>query len=374
MLDPGTELPSDGCSTRSPARDPVRGRLTLEPGARAALDILWPVRARSPRGIGRRRPGADRRREESRAASFAAREVALARRCGACCRTRRRSLPALSDDEIERRYPDRAHEERVDGALVSFFTPDGAHNRHVVLRAKERLVARRHGTFAAQRPAACCRTRRRCRHLLDARRVRRAAHDRQYLVPQAVLGLARSLQHHALERAADPGRPGERLAAARRAVRLRNRPQRLPLDLSPARTGPSPCMPSPRATSRRMHWRVTVEASLAGSSSSAISSSASASSIIPAASRSTRRASASPSAPIRRRSGDGAIPRPSIISSPRTPDAVEAIGGDELLYADGAARRRRLRGDADAADERASLRGGRLADRSPSAQTPRGKI
>ena len=37
-----------------------------------------------------------------------------------------------------------------------------------------------------------------------------------------------------------------------------------------------------------------------------------------------------------------------------TPDAIEAIGGDELLYADGAAARRRLRRDADAADAASS--------------------
>ena len=52
----------------------------------------------------------------------------------------------LSHVDIAQRYPDRTHEERVDGEIVSFFTPDAAHNRHVVLRAKERMVPRRHGT------------------------------------------------------------------------------------------------------------------------------------------------------------------------------------------------------------------------------------
>ena len=46
-----------------------------------------------------------------------------------------------------RRYPERSHEERADGLLLSFFTPDGTHNRHVVLRDKERIVRRRHGTI-----------------------------------------------------------------------------------------------------------------------------------------------------------------------------------------------------------------------------------
>ena len=53
----------------------------------------------------------------------------------------------ISDAEIARRYAERLHEERLDGKLLSFFVPDGNHNRHVVLAAKEHLVARRHGTL-----------------------------------------------------------------------------------------------------------------------------------------------------------------------------------------------------------------------------------
>src|SRR5262249_28481355 len=33
------------------------------------------------------------------------------------------------------------------GRARSFFTPDGRHNRHIVLREKERMVPRRHGTL-----------------------------------------------------------------------------------------------------------------------------------------------------------------------------------------------------------------------------------
>ncbi len=50
-------------------------------------------------------------------------------------------------DGLARRYPDRIHEERADENLRSFFTLDPPHNRHVVLRDKERLVTRRHGTL-----------------------------------------------------------------------------------------------------------------------------------------------------------------------------------------------------------------------------------
>jgi cellobiose phosphorylase len=54
---------------------------------------------------------------------------------------------ALSESDIAQRYGERLHEERRDGRLLSFFTPDAPHNRHVVLRDKERIVARRHGAL-----------------------------------------------------------------------------------------------------------------------------------------------------------------------------------------------------------------------------------
>jgi cellobiose phosphorylase len=53
----------------------------------------------------------------------------------------------LDESVLAARYPERTHEERAGGRLVSFFTPAGAHNRHVVLQGKERAVARRHGTI-----------------------------------------------------------------------------------------------------------------------------------------------------------------------------------------------------------------------------------
>ncbi|MGH6844991.1 MAG: GH36-type glycosyl hydrolase domain-containing protein [Methylocella sp.] len=59
--------------------------------------------------------------------------------------------PAVADpidsDGLAQRYPDRLHEERLNGEFLSFFTPEPPHNRHVVLRDKERLVTRRHGTL-----------------------------------------------------------------------------------------------------------------------------------------------------------------------------------------------------------------------------------
>ena len=111
-----------------------------------------------------------------------------------------------------------------------------------------------------------------------------------------------------------------RLAAARRALGLRDRPQRLPLDLPARRTGPSPCRRSPRATTPAMQWRIEVEGEpcrflvfghlVLGERE------------LDHAGRveiDARRASASPSAPTRPRCGASAIRTPSIISSPARP-------------------------------------------------------
>jgi cellobiose phosphorylase len=53
----------------------------------------------------------------------------------------------LDEQAVGERYRRRAHVERLDGETLSFFTPAGVLNRHVVLRDKERLVARRHGAM-----------------------------------------------------------------------------------------------------------------------------------------------------------------------------------------------------------------------------------
>jgi 1,2-beta-oligoglucan phosphorylase len=54
---------------------------------------------------------------------------------------------ALDQKAIGGRYRRRTHVERVDGQLLSFFTPGRIYNRHVVLRDKERVVVRRHGAL-----------------------------------------------------------------------------------------------------------------------------------------------------------------------------------------------------------------------------------
>ena len=53
----------------------------------------------------------------------------------------------LETAQIVERYPNRLHEEKVEGKLLSFFTPGVSHKRHVVLGDKDRIVARRHGAL-----------------------------------------------------------------------------------------------------------------------------------------------------------------------------------------------------------------------------------
>ena len=54
---------------------------------------------------------------------------------------------ALDDKAIRGRYRRRIHVERAAGKLLSFFVPGRTHSRHVVLRDKEHIVARRHGSL-----------------------------------------------------------------------------------------------------------------------------------------------------------------------------------------------------------------------------------
>jgi cellobiose phosphorylase len=57
------------------------------------------------------------------------------------------AVRVMDPQTLERTYPQRLHEEWRDGALQSFFVPDGRLNRHVALADKERRVRRRHGAL-----------------------------------------------------------------------------------------------------------------------------------------------------------------------------------------------------------------------------------
>src|SRR5438093_7021430 len=72
--------------------------------------------------------------------------MAAARRCVAHSAPPA-DIASLGSDAIAQHYPDRLLEEFNGDRLLSFFTPDASHNRHVVLRDKERIVTRRHGAL-----------------------------------------------------------------------------------------------------------------------------------------------------------------------------------------------------------------------------------
>ena len=67
------------------------------------------------------------------------RNALLAARCAA--------VDSLSETALQSRYPEQALIERSDGRPLSFFMAREADSRHVVLRDKERCVARRHGAI-----------------------------------------------------------------------------------------------------------------------------------------------------------------------------------------------------------------------------------
>ena len=85
---------------------------------------------------------------ETAARDFAPRAIAVAEPV----RSLLHSAPSAVADPLDgktiaARYRRRTHVERVENELLSFFTRGRTHSRHIVLQAKERLVARRHGAL-----------------------------------------------------------------------------------------------------------------------------------------------------------------------------------------------------------------------------------
>jgi cellobiose phosphorylase len=122
-------------------------RMSLAPGEKAALTFFAVYEGNHHDASG----DADLARldaAEAAARDFEARDIALAEAQRSILQDAvpLAGLP-LETDIIARDYPERMHEEWRDGTLLSFFAPDGPHNRHIVLGAKERLMRRRHGAI-----------------------------------------------------------------------------------------------------------------------------------------------------------------------------------------------------------------------------------
>ena len=149
-IDPADQIcRASGCSTRSPARSSSRATVTLAPGAQAARDVLRAVRAGSSRGVERCRPREDRCRRERASADFSAGAVTSGAAGAEPAAGRAAGRRASARRERDRGALSRAHARgaRRRPARCPSSRPMAAHNRHVVLRDKERVVARRHGTI-----------------------------------------------------------------------------------------------------------------------------------------------------------------------------------------------------------------------------------
>ncbi len=146
-LDAGAGLPGERLQGETACAAIPSAAITLAPGEAASRSFFGLFEAHHPEASG----DADLARLDAVKAAadlFRPADVALSE-------PRRSVLEAaaalpvveLSDREIKEKYPSRRHEERIGDALLSFFTPDGAQTRHVVLAAKERQMRRRHGAI-----------------------------------------------------------------------------------------------------------------------------------------------------------------------------------------------------------------------------------
>src|SRR6202020_2881826 len=85
---------------------------------------------------------------EGASKDWAERDVALSTPTRSLLHDARSAVAQTLDDKAVRaRYRRRTHVERAGDHLLSFFVPGRTHSRHVVLRDKEHIVARRHGSL-----------------------------------------------------------------------------------------------------------------------------------------------------------------------------------------------------------------------------------
>ena len=137
----------------------------------------------------------------------------------------------LDEKAIKATYRKRTHVERAgDQTSVSLCSRKNAQppRRSARKRTHGRPTPRFPG---AQWPGAAPRRDNFMRDGMDARGLRGADHHRQHVIPQTFFCFPRSLQHHPRERSAHVDGDEGRMAVVDRAVRFRDGPQRLPLDL-----------------------------------------------------------------------------------------------------------------------------------------------
>jgi 1,2-beta-oligoglucan phosphorylase len=146
-IDPGTDLPGERLQ-HEVACPMIQSRIvTLKPGAQAAwtfFGLYEPDHAPAS-------SDADLARIDQARRALADFPTSVVPPCEVVRSPVQAAAPVtahpLEEDSLAGRYPERMHEERADGRLLSFFAPDAAGNRHVVLTDKERIVPRRHGAI-----------------------------------------------------------------------------------------------------------------------------------------------------------------------------------------------------------------------------------
>lgn len=146
-IDPALELPARRLQHELACPIVRSGTSTLAPGERAVWSFFGAFDPDHPQASSE----ADLARIDAALAAldaFEARPVDLA----PTTRSLLQDAPPLagrelSEHDVAALWPERQAEERSGGRLLSFFTGEGARSRHVVLRDKERTLPRRHGSI-----------------------------------------------------------------------------------------------------------------------------------------------------------------------------------------------------------------------------------
>jgi 1,2-beta-oligoglucan phosphorylase len=143
----GTSLPSERLQYETACAALQSRPMTLEPGATASWTFFGFFEPDHPVASS----DADLSRIENIEAAgrdWTPREVALSAPSRTLLHEARAAVAdALEEKAVKVLYRKRTHVERADGKLLSFFVPGRTHSRHVVLRDKERIVPRRHGSL-----------------------------------------------------------------------------------------------------------------------------------------------------------------------------------------------------------------------------------
>ena len=143
----GTNLPSERLQYETACAALQSKAVTLEPGREASWTFFGFFESDHPAASS----DADLSQidaVEGASKDWSEREIALSAPPRSLLHDARSAVvESLDDKAIKASYRRRTHVERAGDQLLSFFVPGRTHSRHVVLRDKEHIVARRHGSL-----------------------------------------------------------------------------------------------------------------------------------------------------------------------------------------------------------------------------------